>query len=400
MAISVVQGLTAGTFRGFQDIRMTTLLDNSLWLRRSKRTCAKNLRIILESSRGASPCSLKRRPPPTGRSPNRSTITGGNESLSMVGPRSVGQTKTLWLSLTGFTNRSTRNFRLLRRVGILGYTSIVRANVFLPPPKVLLNGPGKSGTHLLSACLSLMPKMMFSGRHFALPNFFAGPARSPSSRSRQPGSPPPLDVTRLKKYMERCPQGMFVTAHATFHPDFSDLVKQLRFKHILLLRDPRDIAVSHAFYIMQDTLHPHHRYYAETLKSDEERLMASIRGFEEGVEKPLQPIGEIFGAFLPWIHDRSTLVVRFEEMIGPRGGGSAKKQLDEIERIAGFVERPLDREGAHLIARNMYGKGSVTFRKGKLGDWQNHFTEAHKHAFKEVAGDLLIRLGYEEDASW
>jgi hypothetical protein len=308
----------------------------------------------------------------------------------------------LWLALTRFTNKKTRNSRLLRRVGKWSYTSTVRANVFLPPPKVLLNGPGKSGTHLLSDCLSLMPKMMFSGRHFALPNFFAGPARSPNSRSRQPGSPPPLDVTRLKKYMERCPQGMFVTAHATFHPDFSDLIKELRFKHILLLRDPRDIAVSHAFYMMQDTLHQHHRYYAETLKSDEERLMASIRGFREGdgVEKPLLPIGELYGAFLPWMDDPSTLVVRYEDMLGPRGGGDAEKQLDEIERIGGFVERPLDREGAQLIARKMYGKGSLTFRRGKAGDWQNHFTEAHKHAFKEVAGDLLIRLGYEEDASW
>jgi hypothetical protein len=75
MAISLVQEITAETFRGFQDIRMITLLgslttggksgeedaliwtryllDESLWLRRSKRTCAKNLRIILKLSREA-----------------------------------------------------------------------------------------------------------------------------------------------------------------------------------------------------------------------------------------------------------------------------------------------------------------------------------------------------------
>jgi hypothetical protein len=48
----------------------------------------------------------------------------------------------------------------------------------------------------------------------------------------------------------------------------------------------------------------------------------------------------------------------------------------------------------------MYGKGSLTFRKGRTGDWQNHFTEAHKNAFKAVAGDALIELGYEGDVGW
>jgi hypothetical protein len=304
------------------------------------------------------------------------------------------------LSLIRFANKKTRNSRFVRRIGILGYSSIVRTNVFLPPPKVLLNGPGKSGTHLLSDCLSLMPKMMFSGRHFALSEFFYGPVGPADFRFRKPVSSPPLDVGWLRKYLRRCPQGMFATTHARFHPDFSELVKELRFKHILLLRDPRDVAVSHAFYMLRDTLHQHHEYYTKTLKSDEERLMASICGFEENAENYLPPIGESFGAYLPWTNDPSTLVVRFEDLIGPQGGGDAEKQLEEIERIGRFVERSLSREKASQIARRMYGKGSLTFRKGQAGDWRDHFAEAHKRAFKATAGELLIELGYEKDTGW
>jgi sulfotransferase 6B1 len=304
------------------------------------------------------------------------------------------------LSLIRLANKKTRNSRSLRRVGILGYTSVVRANVFLPPPRVLLNGPGKSGTHLLSDCLSLMPKMMFSGRHFALSEFFCGPVETSDFRLGEPASSPPLDVERLGRYLGRCPQGMFVTAHARFHPGFSELVERLRFKHVLLLRDPRDVAVSHAFYMVRDALHQHHEYYTKKLKSAEERLMASIRGFEENVENYLLPIGKSFGAYLPWTKDPSTLVVRFEELIGPQGGGDAEKQLEEIQRIGRFVERPLNREEAARIARRMYGKGSLTFRKGRAGDWRDHFAEAHKRAFKDTAGELLIELGYERDARW
>lgn len=43
---------------------------------------------------------------------------------------------------------------------------------------------------------------------------------------------------------------------------------------------------------------------------------------------------------------------------------------------------------------------SSFFRKGIAGDWKNYFTERDKDIFKEEAGDLLIRLGYEEDYDW
>ena len=43
---------------------------------------------------------------------------------------------------------------------------------------------------------------------------------------------------------------------------------------------------------------------------------------------------------------------------------------------------------------------SSFYRKGVAGDWKNHFTKEDKRVFKEEAGELLIRLGYEEDLDW
>ena len=195
---------------------------------------------------------------------------------------------------------------------------------------------------------------------------------------------------------------MFATAHARFHPGFSDLIEELGFKQILLLRDPRDVAVSHSFYLLKDTLHQHHEYYAKTLKSDEERLMASIRGFKtgEGVGETVPSMGESYGRYLRWMESPATLAVRFEELVGVSGGGSETRQLDEIRRIGKFVGRPLDTNATRRIAEGMYGKGSLTFRKGQAGDWRNHFTDDHREAFKQVGGDLLVRLGYEDDTDW
>jgi restriction endonuclease Mrr len=40
------------------------------------------------------------------------------------------------------------------------------------------------------------------------------------------------------------------------------------------------------------------------------------------------------------------------------------------------------------------------YRKGVAGDWINHFTRQHAEAFEASFGDLLTRLGYEEDSDW
>jgi hypothetical protein len=43
---------------------------------------------------------------------------------------------------------------------------------------------------------------------------------------------------------------------------------------------------------------------------------------------------------------------------------------------------------------------SSFYRKGIAGDWKNHFSEEDRRVFKEEAGELLIRLGYEDDFDW
>ena len=38
--------------------------------------------------------------------------------------------------------------------------------------------------------------------------------------------------------------------------------------------------------------------------------------------------------------------------------------------------------------------------KGQAGNWQKLFTEKDKSVFKEVAGEMLVKWGYEKDLSW
>ena len=174
-------------------------------------------------------------------------------------------------------------------------------------------------------------------------------------------------------------------------------VERLGFRHVLLLRDPRDVAISRAFFRKQLPWHPHHDYFVNVLQTDEERIMATIRGLpaQAGLPVPLESIGHSFRSYLPWLDTPDVLVVRFEDLVGAAGGGDRQAQLDAIRAVGEFIDRPLDEESLARVADQMYSTKGMTFRKGRTGDWRNHFTAEHVEAFNEEAGDVLVELGYE-----
>lgn len=80
-------------------------------------------------------------------------------------------------------------------------------------------------------------------------------------------------------------------------------------------------------------------------------------------------------------------VGRVLTVLGAEGSEEATKSCLEA---AGTATQAADRRG---------GSG-VQFRKGISGDWRNVFTEEDKRIFKRHAGDLLVRLGYEDGDNW
>ena len=76
-------------------------------------------------------------------------------------------------------------------------------------------------------------------------------------------------------------------------------------------------------------------------------------------------------------------------------------------RSGAYTSRlPLDRVYDNRFEKKAKGRGKGEsdvkshYRKGKAGDWRNHFTDEHIGAFVEQFGDLAEVLGYEPDARW
>jgi len=96
--------------------------------------------------------------------------------------------------------------------------------------------------------------------------------------------------------------------------------------------------------------------------------------------------------------------VRYEDLL--------ERPNQEIERLLGFLRVDTDRK---LVERcvssatfEKLSKGrergqedpTSFYRKGVAGDWKDLFNERDRQVYKEEAGELLIRLGYERDGGW
>lgn len=273
--------------------------------------------------------------------------------------------------------------------------------VDLRPPRVFANSLPKAGTHLLTALLSALPQMMHSGRHVRLDEY---PARDRVERGEtQPKAwgADPIDWSAVAGDLSKVRNGQYATGHFPHSPDAARVLRGLDFRTLVLHRDPRDMAVSDVFYVLSKPEHPQHRRFAQVYPTDHARLLLSITGCpgdEHGAAVP--SAGERLRAYQPWLEDPAVLGCRFEDLVGPRGGGDGERQLQQVMLIGAFLDRELTEEQAEQVAALAWRPKSRTFRKGAIGDWVNHFTDEHKAVFKQVAGEPLIALGYERDDGW
>jgi hypothetical protein len=126
----------------------------------------------------------------------------------------------------------------------------------------------------------------------------------------------------LTRRLSKVPDGGFVNAHCIYTPELADLFRQEGMRIVCILRDPRDVAVSQMHYIKQLENHFAHEGYM-ALPSDSERLLVSIRGGELGGRK-LQSLDERYRQFLRWERDGGAAVVKFEDLVGTKGGGASR----------------------------------------------------------------------------
>ncbi len=279
--------------------------------------------------------------------------------------------------------------RSARRMGVLlrfhklsfGKTPILFANSF-----------PKSGTHLLTQIMQ-----GFSCLGLAVDSGLPAVVTFDGFSGRQRSDGEILDD------LQRLLPGDIAYGHVHAFPKAVDLLCQDAYAAYFILRDPRDVVVSHVHYIAEMAPnHIHHRYYHEVLHSFDERLEASICGVSitelerasgMPVLEPLPDIATRFTPYLDWLAHPEILTLRYEEFFTDREIFLGKIFDQAVRR--GFSSQRSQGEAIHLLENNINPQRSPTFRSGKVGGWRECFNENHKSLFAQISGDLMVRLGYE-----
>ena len=186
------------------------------------------------------------------------------------------------------------------------------------------------------------------------------------------------------------------SAHLFSRPDAIARVTSPRFVPYFIFRDPRDVVVSHVFYVTDmEARHVHHVYY-QSLPDFNARLTVSILGKPDANIEFLN-IGDRFAPYLGWLDHDEVLKIHFEDLIHARAATLTRIMEHLLSRAPLQTNRQLI---LNSLETSINPTKSPTFRSGKTGEWKKYFTDEHKKIFKDVAGDLLIKLGYEKDNDW
>lgn len=251
-------------------------------------------------------------------------------------------------------------------------------------PRLLGLAQTKAGSHLLHQVLL----------GFAAIGPFVDTGMPPLNRDETNRKLPPEGIARRLAMLR---PGDIAYGYLPARSPYTEQVTQPGWATVFILRDPRDIVVSHAFYIAD--MQPNHEWHERFRKVPlETRLTWLIQGHREG-NRVLPSIRERCLSYLGWLEQPHVHVVRFEDLrLHPQ---------DAVRGILAFVRsrgmwslRFPEAEAVARIVTHIRPERSGTFRQGTPGTWQTYFTPTHKRLFKDVAGDLLIQMGYEASYDW
>ena len=256
---------------------------------------------------------------------------------------------------------------------------------FHETPPIFGNSKPKSGSHLLLQILNGFTQIM-PYRYVE-----ADPIRTIEKEGRRKKKEEILDeLTHL-------PSGVIGWGYLDATQENASFLTETGRVNYFIYRDPRDMLVSQVFFATDmHGEHGMHDYY-NSLPDFGARLNVAITGIDRDGLKMVSVKQRYEGVF-QWLEQKNVMCLRFEDLINNRDV-TLNAMLDEVEKTGYKIPTPRAQALAILVDA-IQPKKSHTFRSGKTGGWKQHFTDEHKKLFKDVAGDLLVRLGYEKNNDW
>ena len=184
-------------------------------------------------------------------------------------------------------------------------------------------------------------------------------------------------------------------------------------KIIYIVRDGRDVLISERF-----------RNFVEESKfltSEDKRIISDLRTdsapFSDG-RRSIFTEASIRNIAKRWVDDLNEIDSESKRLYGEnyislRYEDMLSKPFAELSRLWKFlavknIDTTLEQKLLEEMSSNpdeewqaQRNEGIASFLpKGQAGNWQRLFTARDKALFKEIAGDVLVKWGYEKDLNW
>ncbi|MGQ0838779.1 hypothetical protein [Actinokineospora sp.] len=162
---------------------------------------------------------------------------------------------------------------------------------------------------------------------------------------------------------------------------------------VLNYRDPRDTVISMINFLEGRTREGYGNFFEADIFS---AILASKPTWEEKIDYALQDPAFLghdqFVKALWLLNHPKVCKVRYEDLVGPRGGESRERQVETVNRILDHVGSDRD---AEAVADAVYNPNAWSFHVGRSGGWREKFTRRNIDVFAEKFGNILVQYGYE-----
>lgn len=269
----------------------------------------------------------------------------------------------------------------LRPPAIAAYRAVDRMLPAPPGPRVLCNSMPKSGTHLLATLLDQLPEMRFNGRVVMF--------------DHSDGAHPQRRLAEIDRTLRRVRPSRYVGGHLVHDPRVEHTVKESGVSLVTILRDPRAIVLSGAHYVATATQLKGRERALELFPDLDSILRALVAGHgQPGDEFHFPEIGERFHSYATWQDSSAGLVVRFEDLVGDRGGGASDRQVETVARVLGHLGYRDEEVPADEMAGRLFSPDAITFRSGRVDTWRDELPGDLADEIAERCAADMQRLGY------
>lgn len=256
---------------------------------------------------------------------------------------------------------------------------------FTEAPPIFGNAKPKSGSHLLLQILNGLCRVV--------PYAYAesDPIRTVKATGGR------FTSEQILSALKRVPAGVIPWGYLDASPENVAFLCKPERVNYFIYRDPRDMLISQVFFATDmHEGHGMHTYYNSLIDFDE-RLKVAITGIDrDGLY--MVSVKQRYEGVFQWLDQPSVMCIRFEDLIEKRDE-TLSAMLDQIEKTGYRIPTPREK-ALQTLVETIQPKKSKTFRSGKTAEWKKYYKDEHKDLFKEISGDLLVRLGYEKDNDW